>query len=149
MKYLKLSILAIATAAFVFACSTPATNSPSNTAANKPANTPANAAPANSTSNASTNSAPADELASAKKIYSEKCVRCHKEDGKGGQVDIEGTKLKVPDFTTDRMKKDKDEDFIDAIDNGIADEGMPAFKGKIPDGESKKLVALIRRDFQK
>lgn len=128
-------------AAFVFGCSvTTTTNTTVST--NKPAaNTPAAA-----NSPAAT---PADELASAKKIYSEKCVKCHKEDGTGGVTDIEGTKIKAPDLTLDKFKKEPDSEFIEAIEKGYPDDGMPAFKGKISDEDIKNLVKLIRRDIQK
>jgi len=142
MKILKLCLVLSAIGLFIFACSG---NKPTNTSTanvNKPAansNTPTNTQP----------TAAVDELASAKKIFSEKCVRCHKEDGTGGETDIEGTKIKAPNFTSDRMKKETDQDFTETIENGERDEGMPSFKGKLTDEEIKNLVKLIRRDFQK
>jgi mono/diheme cytochrome c family protein len=143
MKILKLCFIFSAIALFIFACSgdKPANNTTTaNT--NKPAantNTPANTQPTAAT----------DELAAAKKIYSEKCVRCHKEDGTGGETNIEGTKIKAPNFTSDRMRKETDQDFTETIENGEKDEGMPSFKGKLTEEEIKSLVKLIRRDFQK
>jgi mono/diheme cytochrome c family protein len=88
-----------------------------------------------------------DELASAKKIYAEKCVKCHKETGEGGELDIEGTKIKVPSYRKETVKKDSDAEYIDQIEKG--GDGMPKFKGKISDQDIKDLVKLIRRDFQK
>ena len=143
MKILKTCLVLSAIALFIFACSDnkPANSNSTNTAnTNKPAaNTPANTQP----------TAPADELAAARKIYSEKCERCHKPDGTGGEVDIEGKKIKAANFTTDRMKKEPDAEFIEIIENGEKDEGMPAFNGKLTDEEIKSLVKLIRKDFQK
>lgn len=144
MKFLKIGLVLSAIALFIFACSDNKTSNTATTNVNKPA--------ANSTNTAATNTQPTaatDELASAKKIYSEKCARCHKEDGTGGEVNIEGTKIKAANLAGDRLKKDPDSEIIEAISNGIPDENMPAFKGKISDDEIKNLVKLIRRDFQK
>lgn len=145
MKIIKLCLVLSAVGLFVFACSQNAANNSATTAnTNKPA---VNA------NNAATTTAPQpttdDELASAKKIYSEKCVRCHKEDGTGGETVIEGTKIKAPNFTSDRMKKEDDAEYIETIENGAKEDGMPAFKGKLSDEDIKNLVKLIRRDFQK
>lgn len=141
MKILKLCLCLSAIALFIFAC---ADNKTTNTTTNfnQPAantNKPTNAQP----------TAPADELAAAKKIYSEKCERCHKPDGTGGEVDIEGKKIKAANFTSEKLKKEPDSEFIEVIENGETGEGMPAFKGKLTDEEIKSLVKLIRRDFQK
>lgn len=131
---LALSLLTI----FILACSqTQNTNTNSNTAAvvnNTTANM--NATP----------SATPDELASARKIYSEICVRCHKENGEGGVVDIEGGKLKVPNLKTEGKMKDPDSEFIEQIRGG--GDGMPAFKDKLSEQEIKDLVKFIRKDIQ-
>jgi mono/diheme cytochrome c family protein len=139
MKIYKLELIYTALGLFIFACAqnqTTNTNVANNTAivVNNNQNTPAATTP--------------DELASAKKIYSEKCIKCHKEDGTGGVTDIEGTKIKAPNFTTDKMKSHPDKDFIETIEKGAKEDGMPAFKGKISDDDIKNLVKLIRRDFQ-
>ncbi len=42
-----------------------------------------------------------------------------------------------------------DAKYIDYIENGIPDEGMPAFKGKLTDGEIKDVVIYIRKELQK
>jgi mono/diheme cytochrome c family protein len=140
MKILKLCLVLSAVALFVFACSE---NKPATTTSNIPVDsvntTPATVQP----------TAAVDELAAAKKIYSEKCVRCHKEDGTGGKTEIDGLKINAPNLTSDKKKKDPDSEFIEAIEKGFPDDGMPAFKGKISDQEIKNLVKLIRRDFQK
>jgi mono/diheme cytochrome c family protein len=123
---------------FILACSqTQNTNTNSNIAAvvnNTTANM--NATP----------SATPDELASARKIYSEICVRCHKENGEGGVVDIEGGKLKVPNLKTEGKMKDPDSEFIEQIRGG--GDGMPAFKDKLSEQEIKDLVKFIRKDIQ-
>ncbi len=90
-----------------------------------------------------------DDLASARKIYSEKCANCHKENGSGGLTVLnDGTKIKAPNFTSERLKKDADDDWIEAIEHGAKEDGMPAFKGKITDDDIKNLVKYIRREFQ-
>ena len=145
MKFLKACLCLSAIGLFIFACSgnqTANTNSTNRTTAN--ANAPGNSAPVGTTPTA----AP-DELASAKKIYSDKCVRCHKEDGTGGQTDIDGKKIKAPNFAAEKLKKDPDSEFIEAIEKGFPEDGMPAFKGKISDDDIKNLVKLIRKEFQK
>lgn len=90
----------------------------------------------------------ADELASARKIYSETCIKCHKEDGKGGVQQIDDRKIKAPDFTSERMRKEDDKDFIETIENGAKEDGMPAFKGRLSDEDIKNLVKFIRSEFQ-
>ncbi len=144
MKKLKIAIAFTAAALFIAACGSntaPTTSNNSTAASNTAKTTPANTAPVNA--------ATPDELAAVRKIYTEKCVGCHKENGTGGEKEIDGVKIKVPDFTTDKMKGEPDQEFIDAITNGYKEDGMPAFKGKISDQEIKDLVKLIRKDFQK
>ncbi len=143
MKILKFCLVLSAIAMFVFACSE---NKPTNSATNANANKPT----ANANTTATTQpTAAIDELAAAKKIYSDKCVRCHKEDGTGGKTEIDGVKINAENLTTDKMKNEPDSEFIEAIEKGFPDDGMPAYKGKISDQEIKDLVKLIRRDFQK
>ena len=47
------------------------------------------------------------------------------------------------------MLKDDDADWLEAIQNGVPEDGMPAFKDKLSEQEIKDLVKLIRKDFQK
>jgi mono/diheme cytochrome c family protein len=91
-----------------------------------------------------------DDLAAAGKIYSEKCVNCHKENGLGGVTVLkDGSKVKAPNFASERMRKDDDKDWIEAIENGVKEDGMPAYKGKISDEDIKNLVKFIRHEFQR
>jgi len=100
------------------------------------------------TTSVNANSLPTpDELAAAKKIYADRCAKCHKDNGEGGEFEIEGTKIKVPSYKSEKLKKEPDSEYIDQIEGG--GDGMPKFKGKITDQEIKDLVKLIRRDFQK
>ena len=140
---LKLKLIAAAAFAsvLIFACSQskPVANS-AEAVTNQNGATASNTAPSNG--------ANADLLASAKTIYTEKCVKCHKEDGKGGVTDFDGTKIKAPDLTSDKQKGKPDSDYIEILNNGAKEDGMPAFKGKISDDDIKNLVKYIRRDFQ-
>ena len=141
MKILKFGLILTAFTLFIIACNQTDgvnTNAPAN------ANTIA-VAPASPEVTPETT----DDLASARKIYSEKCVKCHKEDGTGGVTQLEDRKVKAPNFTSDRMKKEEDKEFIEVIENGEKEDGMPAFKGKLSDDEIKDLVKFIRREFQK
>jgi mono/diheme cytochrome c family protein len=90
-----------------------------------------------------------DELADARKLFLEKCARCHKEDGSGGKVLIDGEELRVPNFASEKMKKEPDKEFIEAIKNGIPDDGMPSFKKELTEDQIKDLVKFIRKEFQK
>lgn len=89
-----------------------------------------------------------DELASARKIYLDNCAGCHREDGKGGPVEIEGKKIEPEDLTTDKIKKLTDDRMFRYIKNGIEDEGMPAFKDKLSDEQIRDVVRFIRRELQ-
>ena len=141
MKTLKIVMIFAALALFAAACGkTETTNTTSNA---NTAKSNANTAPT-----AAATATP-DELAAVKKIYSEKCAGCHKDNGTGGEKDIDGVKIKVPDFTSEKLKGEPDNEFVDAITNGYKEDGMPAFKGKISDQEIKDLVKLIRKEFQK
>lgn len=140
MKILKIGLILLTAALFVFACNqTRTTNINTNNANNAAVVANTNPQP----------SATVDELAAARKTYSEICIKCHKEGGLGGITEIDGKKIKAPNFTSERMIKDDDADWIKSIKNGIPDEGMPAFKEKLTEQEIKDLVKLIRKDFQK
>ncbi len=89
-----------------------------------------------------------DELAEARNIFMEKCVRCHKEDGTGGKTYIDDIEIRVPNFRSERMKREPDDDFIKAITKGIPDEGMPSFEKELSQEQIKQLVAFIRKEFQ-
>ncbi len=141
MKYLKTSLVLSVLFLFFIACNQ---NKPTNT------NSVGNSAivAANNSAAVQPTVGATDELASTGKIYSENCVRCHKEDGTGGKVEIEGTTINAENFTADKMKNMTDVKYIGYIENGVPDEGMPAFKGKLTDDEIKNLVKFIRSEFQ-
>lgn len=140
MKILKTCLILLGFTFFAVACGeTPETK---NTTVNT-----------SSTTNASNlNSAPTpatDEVASGKKIYAEKCSRCHKEDGTGGEVIIEGSKFRAYDFTSAKMKEMPDEKYVKYIKEGVPGEGMPAFRDQLNDEQIKSVIKYIRKEFQK
>lgn len=151
MKLLKIGLILSAFALFVFAC---AENRSVNTNTNAGANSNANGNPttvnANTISNAINNSQPVvgDEMAAGRKIYSQICSNCHKEDGSGGKVTIEGKTINAENLTSDHAKKESDADFTDAIKNGIKDEGMPAFGDRLSDQEINNVIRYIRTELQ-
>src|SRR5690242_18765780 len=109
MRHLKISLILTAVSLFIFACS-------QNTTTN--INTTNNSTVVSNSTNTVNSSTPAkDEMASVRKIYTESCAKCHKEDGSGGITEIDGKKIKAPNFHSDRMMNDKDEDWIDTIEN--------------------------------
>ena len=139
MKLLKISLVLSAFALFVFACGQAANTNNATNNATKNVNTTVN-------TNAPTNTA-VDETALGKTSYKQNCANCHKDDGTGGKVTIDGRAMKPSDLTSDKMKNLTDEKYVRFIENGIPDEGMPALKGKISDAEIKAIIAYIRKDF--
>ncbi|HEX8248955.1 MAG TPA: cytochrome c [Pyrinomonadaceae bacterium] len=156
MNLLKIGLLLAALALFIVACTqTRPNNNAARTTANNQAAVVANTTPAANQSpgnsgkqTESVSAGQATELASASETYKTICAKCHKETGEGGEVTIDGKKLKVPNFKSERMKNDEDEDFIDAIANGIPEDGMPAFKDRLNEAQIKNLVQYIRKDIQ-
>lgn len=137
MFFFKLSIVFLSAILFVAGCSnSDVSQNSANTAAN----------PATSNSAPTPNAAPADELAAARELYTKQCADCHKETGEGGRKEIDGEKIKVPNFKDPRVSAEKDDEYVEQIEKG--GDGMPAYKGKISDEEIKNLVRYIRRDFQ-
>ena len=141
MKYLKISLVLFAFVFFNMACNEAAKTNNGNTAnVNNPTN-------ANAVVNSNTQpTATLDQMTVAKNIYMDKCVKCHKEDGTGGKVEIDGKTIKAANFTGEHMKKDKDEELIEQIKEG--GDGMPAYKDKLTDQQIKDLVKFIRTEFQ-
>lgn len=90
-----------------------------------------------------------DELASGRKIFSSNCANCHKENGTGGEVIIEGKKLNPENLTSAKIKGFPDEKILRYIMNGVEDEGMPSFKDKLSEGEMRDVVKFIRAELQK
>ena len=57
--------------------------------------------------------------------------------------------INAKNLTSEKMKKEPDAEYIEAIEKGFPDDGMPAFKGKLTDQEIKDVVAYIRKELQK
>ena len=120
-------------------------------AENKPSNNAVVANSANKSANVPSPlpSATIDELASGKKVYEINCSNCHRPDGKGGPVEIEGKKLNPDNLTSDKIKGFADEKIIRYIMEGVEDEGMPSFKDKLSEGEIRDVVKYLRTEIQK
>jgi mono/diheme cytochrome c family protein len=74
-------------------------------------------------------------------VYKSKCAMCHGPDGKGTQA-MKGKGQ--PDFTTAEFQKSRtDAQLSESISNGKG-KLMPAFKGKVSDGDIAGLVRQIR-----
>lgn len=148
MNFLKIALVCLVLTIFILACDqTPAGNNTANQTANRTAQTNANG-----NSNMPVNIPPEvaqDGTASGRKIYMEVCANCHKENGTGGKVTIEGKTINAENLANDHAKKESDEEFTKYIKNGIPDEGMPAFKDKLSDEEIKNVISFIRKEIQK
>ena len=88
-----------------------------------------------------------DELASGKKAFETNCVVCHKADGSGGKVTVEDKSLDVENLRSAKIKSFSDEKIVGYIMKGVPDEGMPAFKDKLSEGEMRDVVLYIRKEF--
>lgn len=133
MRIFKLSTIFLGVVLLVFGCSGP---QPS----------PMNSAPQANNTASPTPQPSIDEMASFRKIYKVDCMRCHMENGEGGPVDIDGTKIKVPSFKRPSVIKDPDSELIEQIAEGGDD--MPSFKSKLSADEIQGLVKFIRKEFQ-
>jgi cytochrome c6 len=89
-----------------------------------------------------------DDIASGRKIYSVSCQGCHREDGTGGPTEIEGKKIDPDDLTSEKIKAFSDEKILGYIMNGVEDEGMPAFKGRLSEAEMRDVVKYVRSELQ-
>ena len=92
---------------------------------------------------------PEDTLAIGRKLFKQNCATCHKEDGTGGKITIEGKTINPDDLTSDKIKKFDDDKITGYIFNGVEDEGMPAFKGKLSEAQIREIVRFVRVDLQK
>lgn len=104
---------------------------------------------ANASPGATTPRQTPDMTARGKQIYNTTCANCHKEDGTGGPKEIEGKKIKAENLVTDKMKNWPDDRFFKVIDEGIEDEGMPAFGDRLSDDEMRAVISYVRVGLQK
>jgi mono/diheme cytochrome c family protein len=136
MRLFKTSLVLLAAAALFAACNNTQTATNTNTNAR-----PAAASPTSTPAPAAT----PDELASAGADYSQFCIKCHKADGTGGNVELdEGEKMEVPSLREHGLK-DTDAHLAKQIAEG-GDE-MPPFKKRLDQQRIDNLVRYIRREF--
>lgn len=143
MKNLKLSIV-LGALSFAVACGNAG---PANTTANSAATGNGNGP--SSVSTPATARSPADELAMGKTLYEQNCAGCHKEDGTGGKITIEGKSLDPEDLTADKIKKMDDAKITKYVHDGVEDEGMPAFKDKLTEEQIREVVRYLSTGIQK
>jgi mono/diheme cytochrome c family protein len=140
MRAFKLTFVAAALLCSAAACGDSAPDNRQTSNASRPAansaNTAASATPAAA--------AAPDELAQAAEDYKNVCIKCHKADGSGGTLDMDGHEAKVPDLRT-HGRKDSDKELAEQIAEGGDD--MPAFKNKLDAARINNLVRYIRREF--
>lgn len=90
-----------------------------------------------------------DPLETGRKLYTVSCMTCHKDDGTGGKVVIEGKTIKADNLTDERRKSLSDEKIETVIFNGGEDKGMPAFKDKLSEAQIREVVKYVRTGLQK
>lgn len=142
MKIFKLCLVLTCFALFAFACSQNTANTNRITSNQNGTIVSYDSAPANTAQPVAT----PDEMAAIKKIYSEKCVLCHKDNGEGGAVDIEGDKFNVPSLKDPKVAALDDKKYTRVIEEG--DDKMPGFKKQLKPEEIAGLIKYIRKDFQ-
>jgi mono/diheme cytochrome c family protein len=142
MKNLKIFIV-LSALSLVAACGNAG---PANTTVNNAATGNGNAA---SASTPGTSASPADVAAMGKTLYEQNCAGCHKEDGTGGKITIEGKSIDPDDLTSDKIKKMDDARITKYVHDGIEYEGMPAFKDKLTEAEMREVVRYVRTGIQK
>jgi mono/diheme cytochrome c family protein len=119
---------------------------PANTAVNNAAVSNANTTSVSVPGHASS---PADEFAMGRTLYEQNCAGCHKEDGTGGAITIEGKTIDPDDLTSDKIKKMDESRITKYVYDGIEDEGMPAFKDKLTEAQIREVVRYVRAGIQK
>ena len=81
--------------------------------------------------------------AKGKKIYTDKCLKCHGEKGKGDGPKAWDLSKKPADYTDkEKMSKFTDEDLKKAVKEGK--KPMPAFGKKLSDEDIGGVIAYIR-----
>ena len=103
----------------------------------------------NTPSNNSASASPTVEIASGAKLYSTNCAACHRQDGTGGKVTIDGKTINPDNLTAAKLAAKPDEKYVQYISDGFPEDGMPAFKDKLNEQEIKAIIAYVRSEFQK
>ncbi|MEP7212361.1 MAG: cytochrome c [Acidobacteriota bacterium] len=140
MNLLKISVL-VMVCCIAYACSS--------TSQNVAVSNSADPKPAQSANAAATPMATPAEVASGHDLYKANCAACHRENGTGGKIEIEGRRINPDNLTTDKIKGFSDDKIAGYIKNGVEDEGMPSFKDKLNDAEIAQVISYIRSDLQK
>jgi cytochrome c6 len=73
-------------------------------------------------------------------LFKAKCAPCHGPDGKGDTS--MGKMLKVRDLSSAEVQKQTNAELTTIIEDGKGK--MPAYKGKLSNGDIKELVSFIR-----
>ncbi len=137
MMKLKLFIVIGAIAAAV-ACSQATSNTPNTASTNT-----------NSAKSATPAASPSVEAASGAKLYSTNCAKCHKEDGTGGKITVDGKTINPDNLTGAKLAAKPDAKYVQYITDGFPEDGMPAFKDKLSEQEIKDIIGYVRSEFQK
>ena len=139
MRLLKLALIVCGFTLFIIACT-------SQTGTNQVATTNKQATTAASPS--SPVATPADQLAEARKMFAEGgvCARCHGAHGEGGEVEIDGKKVKAPSLRAGHALKHSDAELAKTITNG--GDGMPKFGTRLTPEQINNLVRFIRQEYQ-
>lgn len=83
------------------------------------------------------------DMAKAKKIYADKCLKCHGETGKGDGPKADTLETKAADYTDKKkMAKFTDADLIKVTKDGK--KPMPGYATKLSDQEIVDVIAYIR-----
>lgn len=89
------------------------------------------------------------QLTAGKDLYKQNCATCHRANGTGGWIEIEGTRINPRNLTADKYKNAADQELVRYISDGVEEEGMPAFADKLSEDEIKAIINYIRTDLQK
>jgi mono/diheme cytochrome c family protein len=111
-----------------------------------PANENVNNARATTATPAPKPTATPDEFAVARANYAKHCSVCHGDEGKGGLVKVENTKLKVPSLREGHATMHPDEKLVKQITKG--GDGMPKFSDKLSAEEINAMVRFVHHEFQ-
>ena len=88
-------------------------------------------------------------VADGRALYVDNCAACHKENGTGGKMEIEGRKINPDDLTSEKIKGFSDDKIARYIRDGVEDEGMPSFKDKLSDAQIAEVIKYVRTTIQK
>lgn len=142
MKSVKLFVVALSPAIMAVACSIQNSQNISSNANTANTNT-VQAAPAPQSTPATA------DIADGKKLYTDNCAACHRENGTGGKMEFEGKRINPDNLTSDKLKKAPDDKIADTVREGVEDDGMPAFADKLSDSQINAIIGYIRSDLQK